>query len=78
MVARALPDASLAVSEGAVTGGDDAVELAYDPAGLSDAQLAKFPQLEGFIALRPVGSTARRCSSCSPSSSRSPSARATA
>ncbi len=48
-------DASLAVSEGAVTGGDDAVELAYDPAGLSDAQLAKFPQLEGFIALHPVG-----------------------
>ncbi|HTH06830.1 MAG TPA: alpha-amylase family glycosyl hydrolase, partial [Ilumatobacteraceae bacterium] len=47
-------EASLEVSEGAVTGGDDAVELAYDPAGLSDAQLAKFPQLEGFIALHPV------------------------
>lgn len=48
-------DATLAVSDGAVTGGDDAVELAYDPAGLSESQLRKFPQLEGFIALRPVG-----------------------
>ncbi|GAA1808969.1 pullulanase-type alpha-1,6-glucosidase [Agromyces neolithicus] len=49
------PDGSLAVSEGAVIGGGDAVELAYDPAGLSDAQLAKFPQLDGVIALHPVG-----------------------
>lgn len=49
------PDAALAVADGAVTGGGDAVELALDPAGLSDAQLATFPALEGFLALRPVG-----------------------
>lgn len=49
------PDAALAVADGVVTGGGDAVELALDPAGLSDAQLAKFPALEGFLALRPVG-----------------------
>ncbi|MDQ0894574.1 pullulanase-type alpha-1,6-glucosidase [Agromyces ramosus] len=49
------PNAALAVADGAVTGGGDAIELALDPAGLSDAQLAKFPALEGFLALRPVG-----------------------
>ena len=71
-------DASLAVSDGAVTGGDDAVELAYDPAGLSDAQLATFPAARGLHRAAPRRtSIARRCSNCSPSSSRSRSARAT-
>ena len=48
-------DAALAVAEGAVTGGGEAIELALDPAGLSDAQLAEFPALEGSLALHPVG-----------------------
>lgn len=48
-------DASLAVEGGAVTGGGDPVELELDPAGLSDEQLAAYPALEGFLALRPVG-----------------------
>lgn len=48
-------DAALAVAEGAVSGGGEPVALELDPAGLSDEQLAKFPQLEGFIALHPVG-----------------------
>ncbi|WP_136708153.1 pullulanase-type alpha-1,6-glucosidase [Agromyces sp. H66] len=47
--------AALAVADGAVTGSDGSVELAFDPAGLTDAQLAKFPHLEGFLALHPVG-----------------------
>ncbi|MBT2516684.1 pullulanase-type alpha-1,6-glucosidase [Streptomyces sp. ISL-90] len=48
-------DATLAAAEGAVTGGGEPIELTLDPAGLSDAQLAKFPALEGFLALRPIG-----------------------
>ena len=48
-------DAGLAVAEGAVTGGDEPVALELDAAGLSDAQLAKFPALEGYLALHPVG-----------------------
>ncbi|WP_448002603.1 pullulanase-type alpha-1,6-glucosidase [Agromyces bauzanensis] len=48
-------DAGLAVADGAVAGGDGSIELAVDPAGLTDAHLAKFPQLEGFLALHPVG-----------------------
>ncbi len=48
-------DASLAVAEGEITGGDEPVALELDPAGLSDAQLAKFPALEGYLALHPVG-----------------------
>ncbi|MCD5344980.1 pullulanase-type alpha-1,6-glucosidase [Agromyces sp. S2-1-8] len=48
-------DAGLAVDDGAVTGGGDAVELELDPAGLSDGQLERFPALEGYLALHPVG-----------------------
>ncbi|MDR6905419.1 pullulanase-type alpha-1,6-glucosidase [Agromyces sp. 3263] len=48
-------DAALAVAEGAVTGGGEPIELTVDPAGLSDAQLAKFPALEGYVALHPKG-----------------------
>ncbi|MCV2395450.1 pullulanase-type alpha-1,6-glucosidase [Actinotalea sp. M2MS4P-6] len=43
-------DADLGVVDGAVSGGD-AVELTYDPAGLSDAQLERFPALDGYLAL---------------------------
>ncbi|TFC54386.1 pullulanase-type alpha-1,6-glucosidase [Cryobacterium sp. TMT2-17-1] len=46
--------ADLAVVDGAVTGGDT-VALEYDPAGLSDAEKARFPALAGSVALRPVG-----------------------
>ncbi|WP_448808404.1 pullulanase-type alpha-1,6-glucosidase [Agromyces bauzanensis] len=49
------PSAGLAVADGAVTGGDRPIELTLDPAGLSDAQLAEFPHLEGYLALHPVG-----------------------
>ncbi len=49
------PDASVEVTDGAVTGGDEPVVLEYDAAGLSEAQLAKFPALEGYLALHPVG-----------------------
>lgn len=48
-------DATLAVADGAVTGGGEPVSLEYDPAGLTDAHLAKFPALEGYVALHPVG-----------------------
>lgn len=48
-------DAGLEVADGAVTGGGEAIELERDPAGLTDEQLARFPQLEGFLALHPVG-----------------------
>lgn len=48
-------DAALEVADGAVTGGDEPIELQLDPAGLSAEQLATFPQLEGFLALHPVG-----------------------
>ncbi len=44
------PDADLGVVDGAVSGGE-AVELSYDPAGLSDAQIETFPQLAGYLAL---------------------------
>ena len=55
------PTATLAVADGAVTGGGEAVELALDPAGLTDAQLAKFPALAGYRrAATRSGSTARR------------------
>lgn len=47
--------AGLVIADGAVTGGGDPVELALDPAGLTEAQLAKFPHLEGFLVLHPVG-----------------------
>ncbi|GAA4375833.1 hypothetical protein GCM10023152_20200 [Agromyces bauzanensis] len=47
--------AALAVADRVVTGSDGSIELALDPAGLTDAQLAKFPHLEGFLALHPVG-----------------------
>ncbi|MFC9559641.1 pullulanase-type alpha-1,6-glucosidase [Agromyces sp. NPDC056965] len=47
--------AALAVTDGAVTGGGDPVVLELDPNGLDDDQLAAFPALEGFLALRPVG-----------------------
>lgn len=49
------PEAGLGVTDGEVTGGGDAVELELDEAGLSDAQLEKFPALEGFLALHVVG-----------------------
>ncbi|WP_022891192.1 pullulanase-type alpha-1,6-glucosidase [Agromyces subbeticus] len=49
------PAASLAVADGEVTGGGDAIVLERDPAGLSDEQLATFPALVGYLALRPVG-----------------------
>ena len=45
--------AGLTVTDGAVPGGD-AVELTYDPAGLSDAEKARFPALANSVALRPV------------------------
>lgn len=44
------PDAGLSVSDGEVVGGES-VPLTYDPAGLTDAQLARFPQLSGYLAL---------------------------
>lgn len=47
------PDGSLEVVDGAVTGGSgDPVALTYDADGLSDAQLERFPALEGYLALR--------------------------
>ncbi|MBC7591225.1 MAG: pullulanase-type alpha-1,6-glucosidase [Salinibacterium sp.] len=46
--------ATLSISDGQVAGGD-AVELEYDPAGLSDAEKALFPALADSVALRPVG-----------------------
>ena len=48
-------DAGLVLADDEVTGGDDPVALELDPAGLTDEQLAKFPALEGFMALHPVG-----------------------
>ncbi|WP_273653979.1 pullulanase-type alpha-1,6-glucosidase [Cellulomonas fimi] len=46
------PDGSLAVTDGAVAGaGGDPVALTYDADGLSDAQLERFPALEGYLAL---------------------------
>ncbi|MDJ0322330.1 pullulanase-type alpha-1,6-glucosidase [Cryobacterium sp. PH31-AA6] len=48
------PDATLTLAEGAVTGGDT-VKLAYDTAGLTDAQKKAFPALATSVVLRPVG-----------------------
>ncbi|MDH6235256.1 pullulanase-type alpha-1,6-glucosidase, partial [Cryobacterium sp. CG_9.6] len=47
-------DATLTLTDGAVTGGDT-VTLAYDSAGLTDAQKEAFPALANFVVLRPVG-----------------------
>ncbi|MFL6258091.1 MAG: pullulanase-type alpha-1,6-glucosidase [Thermoanaerobaculia bacterium] len=43
------PDGGLALESGGVTGGAT-IPLTYDPAGLSDAVKAKFPQIAGFLA----------------------------
>ena len=49
-------DAALAVADGDVTGGDEPIDARpRSPAGLTDAQIAKFPALEGYLALHPVG-----------------------
>lgn len=47
---HASPDGSLVVADGAVTGGET-LPLTHDPAGLTDAQLARFPALDGYLAL---------------------------
>lgn len=53
-------DGRLEVEDGAVTGGTSPVTLTYDPAGLTDAQLARFPALEGYLALRvPTGASVK-------------------
>jgi len=44
-------DASLEVVDGQVTGGEE-VALAVVPGGLTEAQLARFPALDGYLALR--------------------------
>lgn len=44
------PDASLEVADGAVEGGED-IELTVQSGGLTDEQLARFPQLAGYVAL---------------------------
>ena len=44
------PDASLEVADGAVEGGEQ-VELTVQAGGLTDDQLARFPQLAGYVAL---------------------------
>ncbi len=46
------PDGSLGVTDGVVTGAATTVDLAYDPDGLTDDQVARFPALEGYLALR--------------------------
>ncbi|TFC16290.1 pullulanase-type alpha-1,6-glucosidase [Cryobacterium algoritolerans] len=48
------PDATLTLADGAVTGGAT-VKLAYDKAGLTDAQKKAFPALANSVVLRPVG-----------------------
>uniref|UniRef100_UPI003399C547 pullulanase-type alpha-1,6-glucosidase n=1 Tax=Agromyces litoreus TaxID=3158561 RepID=UPI003399C547 len=48
-------DAGLAVADGAVTGGGEAVALEVDPAGIGEELAATFPHLAGHVALRPVG-----------------------
>ncbi len=45
------PDASLAIEEGKVTGGES-ISLRVDREGLSDDLLAKFPHLEGYTAFK--------------------------
>ena len=49
------PEATLAVADGEVVGGDEPIELESDPAGLTDEQEAKFPHLADYAVLRPVG-----------------------
>jgi len=51
------PDASLGVVDGAVSGGES-VALTYDAGGLTDAQLARFPALSGYLALHLDATTA--------------------
>ncbi|TFD71835.1 pullulanase-type alpha-1,6-glucosidase [Cryobacterium sp. Hb1] len=46
-------DATLTLADGVVTGGD-IVDLAYDTAGLTDAQKTSFPALAHSVVLRPV------------------------
>ncbi|MGV8897183.1 MAG: pullulanase-type alpha-1,6-glucosidase [Rhodoglobus sp.] len=46
--------AELSIADGEVSGGS-AVELTYDPSGLSDAEKALFPAMKNAVALRPVG-----------------------
>ena len=46
-------DATLALSDGAVQGGE-AVALSYDPAGLTSADRERFPALANYLALHPV------------------------
>ncbi|MBO3094087.1 pullulanase-type alpha-1,6-glucosidase [Cellulomonas dongxiuzhuiae] len=48
---HAAADASLEVVDGQVTGGEE-LALAVVPGGLTDAQLARFPTLDGYVALR--------------------------
>src|SRR3954447_5542341 len=43
------PDGGLGLESGGVNGGTT-IPLTYDPAGLSDAVKAKFPQIAGFLA----------------------------
>lgn len=45
------PDATLEVVDGRVTGGQD-VDLELVPGGLTAGQLARFPALDGYLALR--------------------------
>ncbi|NMR18984.1 pullulanase-type alpha-1,6-glucosidase [Cellulomonas fimi] len=56
---HASPDGSLEVVDDQVDGDDVAggsvQDLAYDPAGLSEAQLERFPALAGYLALRVGG-----------------------
>ena len=52
------PDAGVSVVDGEVVGGES-VPLTYDPAGLTDAQLARFPQLSGYLALHLPDGTSR-------------------
>ncbi|MGR0320958.1 pullulanase-type alpha-1,6-glucosidase [Agromyces sp. ZXT2-3] len=42
-------------ADGAVTGADESVELALDPAGIGEELIAAFPHLASYVALRPVG-----------------------
>ena len=48
------PDGSLEVTDGAVVGGT-ARDLTFDAAGLTAAQLARFPALAGYVALKVTG-----------------------
>ncbi|WP_394554268.1 pullulanase-type alpha-1,6-glucosidase [Agromyces sp. MMS24-JH15] len=49
------PEAGLAVDDGEVTGAGEPVVLEHVAGGLTAEQLAAFPHLEGYVALRPVG-----------------------